>query len=58
MENIPMFLKRRDVTGCCYKEEQNVPEFIVRCVAKIETMMSTVGLYRLNGDALTVGKLR
>lgn len=35
-----------------------LPEFIVRCVTKIETMITTVGLYRVNGDAAVVQKLR
>ena len=36
-----------------------LPEFIVRCIQKIEKMGSTtVGLYRVNGDAAVVQKIR
>ncbi len=35
-----------------------IPEFLERCVAKMETMMETVGIYRINGDAALVQKLR
>ena len=35
-----------------------IPEFLTKCVEKIETMMDTVGIYRVNGDAAAVQKLR
>ena len=40
-------------------EIHGLPEFVVRCVQKIEKMGSgTVGLYRINGDAAIVQKIR
>ena len=44
------------VNLCC--TSSGIPEFLERCVAKIETMMDTVGIYRVNGDAAAVQKLR
>ena len=35
-----------------------IPDFLARCVARIETMLDTVGIYRVNGDAALVQKLR
>ncbi len=35
-----------------------MPEFLVRCVDRIEEMAHTEGLYRRNGDAAAVQKLR
>ena len=39
-------------------EHHGIPEFIVRCIQKIENMEATVGLYRINGDASVVQKIR
>ena len=40
-------------------EIHRLPEFVVRCVQKVEQMgASTVGLYRVNGDAAVVQKIR
>ena len=36
----------------------NVPEFLVRCIQKIDTMISTIGVYRINGDVGAVQKIR
>ena len=36
----------------------DLPEFLVRCVARIEEFVDTVGVYRINGDAAAVQKLR
>ena len=35
-----------------------LPEFIVLCVEKIEMMISTVGVYRINGSAEVIQELR
>ena len=40
------------------RQEDGLPEFIVRCVRKIDPMVSTVGIYRINGDAAAVQKIR
>ena len=39
-------------------EQHGLPEFVVRCIQKIENMGGTVGLYRINGDASVVQKIR
>jgi len=41
-----------------FDEKVGVPEFIVRSVRKVETMMNTEGLYRIPGNAAEVQKLR
>ena len=38
--------------------ECGVPEFVVRCLRRIETMKTYDGLYRINGDAEEVQKLK
>ena len=35
-----------------------LPEFLVRCIQKIDTMISTIGVYRINGDVAAVQKIR
>ena len=35
-----------------------VPQFLVECVFRIESMIDTEGLYRINGDAAVVQKIR
>ena len=35
-----------------------LPIFVVRCITRIETMIKTDGLYRINGDCTAVQKLR
>ena len=42
----------------CPPEEHGLPEFVVRCLRKIEEMVSTVGVYRINGDAAAVQAIR
>ncbi len=37
---------------------ERVPQFLVECVFRIESMISTVGIYRVNGDAAAVQKIR
>ena len=40
-------------------ELHGLPEFVVRCIQKIEKMGGeTVGIYRINGDAAVVQKIR
>jgi hypothetical protein len=39
-------------------DQTGMPEFLVRCVAKIEKMAMTEGIYRVNGDAAIVQKMR
>ena len=41
-----------------HPEEHELPQFVVRCVQKIENMDSTVGVYRINGDAAVVQSIR
>ena len=35
-----------------------LPEFLVRAVRKVESLMTTVGVYRINGDSAVVQKIR
>ena len=39
-------------------EESGLPEFMVRCIARLENMLDSDGLYRVNGDVAVVQKLR
>ncbi len=41
-----------------FDEVTRLPEFLLRCVQKIEDMITVVGIYRINGDAAAVQKLR
>ena len=38
--------------------ETDLPEFVIRCIARIEKMVDSDGLYRVNGDVAVVQKLR
>ena len=38
--------------------EENLPEFVVRCLKKIESMKTCDGLYRINGDTGDVQRLK
>ena len=59
LENVPLYLKSSDSKTNFYTDKtSDVPEFVVRCVERIETMISAVGIYRINGDALVVGRIR
>ena len=40
------------------KLELECPEFVVRCLKRIETMKKFDGLYRINGDAEGIQKLK
>ena len=44
--------------SCDILIEHGLPIFFVRCIKKIETMINTDGLYRINGDFDGVQKLR
>ena len=44
--------------NCHNSLEKEVPEFVVRCLKRIETMSTFDGLYRINGDAGNVQKLK
>ncbi len=39
-------------------EVPEVPVFLVRCVRRLEELMEAVGIYRVNGDAAAVQKVR
>ena len=41
-----------------HPEEHGLPQFVVRCIQKIETGGYTIGLYRVNGDAAVVQSIR
>ena len=41
-----------------YPLEYGLPMFLVRCIKKIDTMIQTDGLYRINGDFEAVDKLK
>lgn len=41
-----------------HDEATGLPEFLVRCARRIESMIGVVGIYRINGDAALVQKLR
>ena len=43
-------MKRDEVSG--------LPVFLVRCVSRLEEFVDTVGMYRINGDAAAVQKVR
>jgi hypothetical protein len=38
--------------------KEGVPQFLVECISRIETMIDTVGIYRVNGDAAAVQRIR
>ena len=39
-------------------DEHELPQFVVRCIKKVETLGATVGIYRINGDAAIVQTIR
>ena len=41
-----------------YPLEYGLPMFLVRCINKIDTMIKTDGLYRINGDFEAVDNLK
>ena len=54
LEKIPKYTgNNKQIAG-----DQDLPEFIIRCIRKIEPMIATIGIYRINGDAATVQKIR
>ena len=55
LEKVPLF-NELDEPGAL---ENGLPEFLVLCVQKIDTMIAeSTGLYRVNGDASKVQKIR
>ena len=61
LSNIPRYLPLHEVNEEKQTEsalEYGLPLFIVKCIRKIDTMIKTDGLYRINGCFETVEKLR
>eukprot|EP00095_Tigriopus_kingsejongensis_P005231 maker-scaffold1237_size53912-snap-gene-0.8 protein:Tk05231 transcript:maker-scaffold1237_size53912-snap-gene-0.8-mRNA-1 annotation:"rho gtpase-activating protein 12" len=38
--------------------QSGLPEFVVRCIKRVEELVDTEGIYRINGDAAVVQKIR
>ena len=38
--------------------KHGLPEFVVRCIQKIETMITKVGLYRINGSVQAIKRIK
>ena len=57
LANVPKYM---DVSGPSDKctLEHEIPTFVVRSVRSIEPMISMVGIYRINGVASAVQKIR
>lgn len=47
-----------DLSGMATEPGTGLPKFLVRCSKKIEEFADTEGVYRINGDAALVQKLR
>ena len=47
-----------DLVGMAKDPETGLPLFLARCTKKIEEFAKTEGVYRINGDAAAVQKLR
>ena len=63
LENVPKYSSNRIVTDITRNDnrhsfEENLPEFVVRCLKKIESMKTCDGLYRINGDTGDVQRLK
>lgn len=52
LKDIPKFLDSNEI------QKQELPEFLVRIITKIELNNDTVGLYRVNGVATDVQQIR
>ena len=39
-------------------DKHGVPQFMVKCISRVEEFIDTVGIYRINGDAAIVQKIR
>ena len=57
LANVPM---SKDLSGPSDKNtlEHDIPAFVVKSIRKIEPMISMVGIYRINGVASAVHKIR
>jgi len=58
LENVPLYSGHSSNNSRFYTETCGLPEFVVRCIERIESMISTVGIYRINGDASLVEKIK
>ena len=63
LENLPKYSSTRIATDITtndnrYSFEEDLPEFVVRCLKKIESMKTCDGLYRINGDTGDVQRLK
>ena len=61
LSNIPKYLPVHEVNEdkqTEYALEYGLPLFLVKCIRKIDTMIKTDGLYRINGSFEGVEKLR
>ena len=63
LENLPKYSSSRIVTDNSRNDnrhsfEDDLPEFVVRCLKKIESMKTCDGLYRINGDTGDVQRLK
>ena len=58
LKDMPMFSDPSVTDPNHPTEHHGLPEFVVRCIQKIENMEGTVGLYRINGDASVDQKIR
>ena len=59
LKDMPMYKNPKSTDPILDSELHSLPEFVVRCVQKIEKMgATTVGLYRVNGDNAVVQKIR
>ena len=57
LANVP---RSKDLSGPSDKNtlEHDIPAFVVKSIRKIEPMISMVGIYRINGVASAVHKIR
>ena len=58
LHNLPKYFPPDDDVDMVNWIACGLPIFLVKCVSKIETMIKTDGLYRINGDVGAVQKLR
>ena len=61
LQNIPLYtleVNNNNDTHLSLPKEDELPEIVVRCIKKIDQMIDTTGLYRVNGDMAVVQKIR
>ena len=59
LKDMPMYKNPKSTDPILDSDLHSLPEFVVRCIQKIEKMgATTVGLYRVNGDNAVVQKIR